>query len=130
MRGFCRKYFFNGAFHVSFWQISQKFILCTILNRLTRWGGSDRFGRQLACGGGSCEEGAEEVGVDVADFRLVGSIPPYFWELLQGVGTRNPPVCEKSWVVPPWIGRTLGGFRQRVTRWIAKMQPNRDVIGR
>ena len=70
------------------------------------------------------------MGVDVADFRLVGSIPPYFWELLQGVGTRNPPVCEKSWVVPPWIGRTLGGFHQRVTRWIAKMQPNRDVTGR
>ena len=36
----------------------------------------------------------------------------------------------ETWVMTPRIGRTLGGFRLRVTRRLEGMQPQRDMEGR
>ena len=38
--------------------------------------------------------------------------------------------CTELWVTPHWIGRTLGGFYQRVARWMVNMHPKRDRKGR
>ena len=36
----------------------------------------------------------------------------------------------ESWVMSPWIGRTLGESHHRVARQLAKMQDKRDMVGR
>ena len=38
--------------------------------------------------------------------------------------------CIESWVMFPWIGRTLGSFHHRLDQRLEKFQPNKDVAGR
>ena len=35
-----------------------------------------------------------------------------------------------AWVMYPRIGRNLDGFYHRVARWMARIQPRRDTMGR
>ena len=36
----------------------------------------------------------------------------------------------ETWLMPPRIGKTLGGFHHRVVRRMEKMQPRMDISGR
>ena len=70
------------------------------------------------------------VGAYVKDFGAGGRRPLDLRVFYKAVVQVTLLFVEDSWVMSPQIVRTLGVFRHRVSRRLAKIHPERDMMGR